>query len=39
MITDQQRLVRQRFPGTPDRELKLLPSPVANPEGKKSITT
>lgn len=39
VITAQQEAVRRRFPDTPAAELKLLPSPVANPEGKKSITT
>ncbi|MFI8085853.1 tyrosine-type recombinase/integrase [Kitasatospora sp. NPDC086009] len=39
VITAQQEVVRRRFPDTPASELKLLPSPVANPEGKKSITT
>ncbi|MFJ4613816.1 hypothetical protein [Streptomyces griseus] len=39
VITGQQKRVRERFPDTPDSELKLLPSPVANPAGTKAITT
>lgn len=39
VITEQQKRVRERFPDTPAGKLKLLPSPVANPEGKKSIGT
>ncbi|UWE11927.1 site-specific integrase [Actinacidiphila bryophytorum] len=39
VIITQQERVRERFPDTPPGELKLLPSPVTNPEGKKSITT
>jgi len=39
IITEQQKQVRERFPDTPASKLKLLPSPVANPEGKKSIGT
>lgn len=37
VITEQQERVRERFPETPTSMLKLLPSPVANPAGKKSI--
>ncbi|MFI1586125.1 hypothetical protein [Embleya sp. NPDC020630] len=37
VITEQQERVRERFPDTPTGMLKLLPSPVANPAGKKSI--
>lgn len=39
IITEQQKRVRERYPDTPTGMLKLLPSPVANPEGKKSIGT
>ncbi|MGY1455832.1 tyrosine-type recombinase/integrase [Streptomyces sp. SS8] len=38
LIRTQQRAVRARFPNTPARELKLLPSPVRNPRGSKAIT-
>ncbi|MEV7786473.1 site-specific integrase [Streptomyces sp. NPDC088106] len=39
MITEQQERARQRFPETPTADLRLLPSPVANPHGTKSIST
>jgi integrase len=39
VITAQQHRVRQRFPGTPVAELKLLPTPVRNPDGRKAIST
>lgn len=38
IITQQQR-VRARFPNTPADQLKLLPSPRGNPDGRKAITT
>ncbi|MER8118984.1 hypothetical protein [Streptomyces sp. NPDC094031] len=38
VITAQQERVRRRFPDTPASELKLLPSPVANPYGTKPIS-
>ncbi|MET7474635.1 hypothetical protein ABZT17_09770 [Streptomyces sp. NPDC005648] len=37
VVTAQQERVRRRFPDTPSSELKLLPSPVANPWGTKPI--
>ena len=39
VITAQQHRVRQRFPDTPVAELKLLPTPVRNPDGHKAIST
>ncbi|MDX3186603.1 site-specific integrase [Streptomyces sp. ME02-7008A-1] len=38
VIVAQQKRVRERFPDTPSSELKLLPSPVANPWGTKPIS-
>jgi integrase len=38
VITSQQERVRRRFPDAPSSELKLLPSPVANPWGTKPIS-
>ncbi len=38
VITAQQERVRARFPGTPPGELKLLPSPRRNPNGRRAIT-
>jgi integrase len=38
VIIAQQSLVRQRFPHTPLSELKLLPSPRRNPDGRRAIT-
>jgi len=38
VITGQQARVRARFPGTPLAELKLLPRPRANPDGRKPVT-
>lgn len=38
VITNQKTAVRQRFPDTPIAELKLLPTPVANPTGRRPIT-
>ena len=38
MITAQQARVRQRFPDTPAGELKLLPSPRRNPDGRRAIS-
>ena len=38
LIVRQQEAVRVRFPDTPAGELKLLPSPIANPFGRKAIT-
>jgi hypothetical protein len=37
LIVGQQERVRGRFPGTPSAELVLLPTPVANPQGRKSL--
>jgi integrase len=38
VITGQQARVRARFPAIPIRDLKLLPTPRANPDGRKAIT-
>jgi integrase len=38
LITTQQQRVRERFPNTAIKDLKLLPTPVANPHGRKAIT-
>ena len=38
VITTQQQRVRERFPDTPLAELVLLPSPHANPAGRKSLS-
>lgn len=38
VIIGQQSHVRQRFPDTPISELKLLPGPRRNPEGRRPIT-
>ncbi|MFN2497144.1 MAG: tyrosine-type recombinase/integrase [Pseudonocardiaceae bacterium] len=38
VITGQQSRVRARFPHAPSGELKLLPSPRRNPDGRKPIT-
>jgi integrase len=38
VITAQQDRVRTRFPHTPAGELKLLPSPRRNPDGRRPIT-
>jgi integrase len=38
LIRGQQARVRSRYPGTPAAELKLLPSPVRNPRGRKAIS-
>jgi integrase len=38
LIIEQQHRVRRRFPDTPLAELKLLPSPVANPHGRRPIS-
>ncbi|MFJ2867460.1 tyrosine-type recombinase/integrase [Kitasatospora sp. NPDC087314] len=38
VIRNQQQSVRARFPGTPARDLKLLPSPIRNPRGEKAIS-
>lgn len=38
VITDQQHRVRERFPDAPLAELALLPSPVRNPHGHRSIS-
>ncbi|HLQ56176.1 MAG TPA: tyrosine-type recombinase/integrase [Streptosporangiaceae bacterium] len=38
VITGQQARVRARFPGTPASELKLLPSPRRNPDGRRHIS-
>jgi integrase len=37
LIVAQQQRVRQRFPNTPLDQLKLLPSPIANPHGRRPI--
>lgn len=38
LIVKQQMAARERFPNTAQDALKLLPSPVMNPEGRKAIT-
>ena len=38
VIIGQQHVVRQRFPHTPTSQLKLLPSPRRNPDGRRAIT-
>ena len=38
VITAQQSRVQQRFPATPAGELKLLPSPRRNPDGRRPMT-
>ena len=38
VITAQQSRVQQRFPATPAGELKLLPSPRRNPDGRRAIS-
>ena len=38
VITKQQEWVRARFPDTPLGELKLLPTPRRNPDGRKAIS-
>jgi site-specific recombinase XerD len=38
LITTQQQRVRERFPDTPLAELVLLPTPHANPAGRKPIS-
>ncbi|HEX2807872.1 MAG TPA: tyrosine-type recombinase/integrase, partial [Kineosporiaceae bacterium] len=38
VIINQQTVVRQRFPNTPPSQLKLLPSPRRNPDGRRAIT-
>jgi integrase len=38
VITAQQQRVRDRYPRTPASELKLLPSPRANPDGRKPLS-
>jgi integrase len=38
VITGQQRRVRERFPHTPADQLRLLPSPRRNPDGRRPIT-
>ena len=38
VITGQQERVRARFPDTPLGELKLLPTPRRNPDGRKAIS-
>lgn len=38
LITGQQQWVRERFPDTPASQLTLLPTPVANPDGRKPIS-
>ena len=38
VITGQQARVRARFPATPASELKLLPSPRRNPDGRRHIS-
>jgi integrase len=39
VITTQQARVRDRFPNTPPAELVLLPTPHANPTGRKPISS
>jgi integrase len=38
VITTQQQRVRDRYPRTPASELKLLPAPRANPDGRKALS-
>ena len=38
VITGQQQRVRERFPHTPADQLRLLPSPRRNPDGRRPIT-
>ncbi|MDP4510365.1 tyrosine-type recombinase/integrase [Nonomuraea turcica] len=38
LIIEQKEHVQRRFPRTPLSELKLFPSPVANPAGRKAIS-
>jgi hypothetical protein len=38
VITGQQSLVRARFPHTPVGELKLLPAPRRNPDGRTAMS-
>jgi hypothetical protein len=38
VISAQQSRVRQRFPDTPVSELRLLPGPRRNPDGRRPIT-
>ena len=38
VITTQQARVKERFPDTPASELKLLPSPRRNPDGRRPIS-
>jgi integrase len=38
VITGQQERVRARFPGTPDSQLRLLPSGYRNPAGRRHIS-
>ena len=39
VIAAQQQRVRLRFPDTPVKELRLLPSPARNPHGKRPISS
>ena len=39
IITEQQERVRARFPGTPDTELRLIPSSQRNPTGRRNMST
>ncbi len=38
VITGQQQRVRAQFPDTPPGQLKLLPAPRRNPDGRRPIT-
>ena len=38
VITDQQQRVRSQFPDTPAGQLKLLPAPRRNPDGRRPIS-
>ncbi|MFI2205645.1 tyrosine-type recombinase/integrase [Streptomyces sp. NPDC020192] len=38
IIVEQQQRVRTRFPDTPVKDLVLMPTPVANPHGTKSLS-
>ena len=38
IITEQQEQVRARFPGTPDSQLRLIPSPARNPAGHRKMS-
>jgi integrase len=37
LIAEQKKRVRERFPDTPPAELRLLPTPLRNPDGRRGI--